>query len=192
VIFRKQLLPFFSSIMALLAVDACSNQASKLPKYDHVPAFSMTDADGNPFRSSELLGSVWVADFIYTNCPAECPLMSYKMRSLEKQLPAAADLKLVSISVDPERDTPPVLKEFASHYGAPNKDWIFLTGTPETVHQIAFTTFHVGDIIGKMQHSTKFVLVDKQGFIRGYYSSFDQQSMSDLLRDLKALSKDRS
>ncbi len=185
-IFRKRVLPFF------LLLAACSNPASKLPKYDRVPAFSMTDADGHAFKSAELLGTVWVADFIYTNCPAECPLMSYKMRSLEKQLPAGADLKLVSISVDPERDTPAVLKEFAGHYGAPNKDWIFLTGTPETIHQIAFTTFHVGDIIGKMQHSTKFVLVDKQGFIRGYYSSFDQQSMSDLLRDLKALSKDKT
>lgn len=155
--------------------------------YDSVPAFQMTDSRGATFHSSALRGKVWIADFIYTNCPAECPLMSAKMHRVEKQLRGQDDLRLVSFSVDPMRDTPAVLSAFAKRYGAPTKQWIFLTGTNETVHQIAFTTFHVGDVIGRIEHSTKFALVDKQGRIRGYYSSLGKDDLAALVADAEAL-----
>jgi protein SCO1/2 len=183
---------FRFALLLIAVMSACSNPTSKLPKYDQVPAFAMVDSDGHPFQSRELSGKVWIADFIYTNCPAECPMMSARMHSLEKQLPAGDDIRLVSISVDPDRDTPSALKEFAGHYGAPTPRWLFLTGSAATVHQIAYKTFHVGDVIGKMQHSTKFVLVDKHGIIRGYYSSFDEEGLKTLLKDALALRKDRS
>ena len=147
----------------------------------------MTDSAGNRFDSRELLGKVWVVDFIYTNCPAECPMMSSRMHSVEKQLKGEDDVKLVSISVDPAHDTPPVLNEFAHRYGGPTKQWIFLTGTPATVHQLAYTTFHVGDVIGKISHSTKFVLVDKQGRVRGYYSTIGADDIPSMLKDVAAL-----
>jgi protein SCO1 len=150
----------------------------------------MTDSGGQPFQSSALAGKVWIADFIYTNCPAECPLMSSKMHSVEKQLAGQQDVRLISISVDPARDTPAVLNAFAHRYGAPNEQWTFLTSTPETIHQIAYLTFHVGDVIGKIEHSTKFVLVDKRGHIRGYYSSFNAEGISALLKDVQAVRKD--
>lgn len=102
------------------------------------------------------------------------------------------DVRLISISVDPARDTPAALKEFASHYGAPTSQWSFLTGTPDTVHLLAWSTFHVGDLISKMQHSTKFTLVDQKGYIRGYYSSFDPEGMRALLRDTETLRQDNS
>ena len=150
----------------------------------------MTDASGNTFHSSVLTGKVWVADFIYTNCPAECPMMSSKMKRLSEQV--SPDVQLISISVDPEHDTPAALKRFASRYGAPTPQWTFLTGTPETVHLLAWSTFHVGDLIGKMQHSTKFVLVDQRGFIRGYYSSFEPEGMQTLLHDVDSLRENKS
>jgi protein SCO1/2 len=147
----------------------------------------MTDSSGHLFQSSELAGKVWVADFIYTTCPAECPMMTAKMHALAKQV--NANVRLVSISVDPDHDTPVALKAFASHYGGPSPQWAFLTGTPQTVHLLAWSTFHVGDVIGKIQHSTKFTLVDKTGFIRGYYSSFEPEGMQTLRRDADALSQ---
>ncbi len=149
----------------------------------------MTDSAGQAFHSRSLDGKAWVADFIYTNCPAACPMMTAKMHSLEKQIHGDHDVRLVSISVDPARDTPPVLNAFAKRFGGPTKQWIFLTGTPATVHEIAYTTFHVGDVINKINHSTKFILVDKHAHIRGYYSTVDAagDDMPKLLKDLTAL-----
>jgi len=150
----------------------------------------MTDSEGRAFQSASLAGKVWVADFIYTNCPAECPMMSSKMSRIHKNVAGLPDVRIVSFSVDPARDTPEALKHFGSRYGGATNDWIFLTGTPDAVHLLAYTTFHVGDVLGKIEHSTKFILVDKRGDIRGYYSSIDPEGIPSLLNDLDALRKD--
>lgn len=176
---------------SLLFLAACAGPQPELPEYDQVPAFEMTDSFGRQFNGSELLGKVWVADFIYTNCPAECPMMSAKMHKFEAQVRKFDDVRLVSISVDPERDTPAALARFAKHYGAPTPQWIFLTGSPETVHTLAYTTFHVGDVLGKISHSTKFALVDRRGRIRGYYSTIGQDDLPALLRDVETLRREK-
>lgn len=147
----------------------------------------MTDSEGHVFDSKSLAGKVWVADFIYTNCPGPCPLMTSKMHKLEQQVKNDSDVRLVSISVDPQHDTPQVLDQYAHHFDGPTKQWMFLTGSPATVHLLAYDTFHVGDVIGKMDHSTKFVLVDQRGQIRGYYSLFDPDGMAALKKDMAAL-----
>lgn len=172
------LLPFFA---------ACSNRAAKLPNYGKIPDFTMTDSNGRPFHRNMLSGSVWIVDFIYTNCPAECPRMTSKMHRIAEQVEGEDNLGLLSISVDPDRDTPAALTRFAERYGGPTGQWLFLTGTPPTVHLLAYTTFHVGDIIGKMEHATHFILVDKEGNIRGYYSSFDPEEIKKLMKDAEAL-----
>lgn len=177
----------FSFASLVLFSLACSDPASKLPQYGTVPPFTMTDSQGHSFDSRELAGKVWVADFIYTNCPAACPFMSARMRSVQRAVRGKNDVRLVSISVDPARDTPPVLNAFARRYGAPTDQWIFLTGVPQTVHVLAYDTFHVGDVLGKIEHSTKFVLVDKRGNIRGYYSTYDKDGIPALLKDISAL-----
>jgi cytochrome oxidase Cu insertion factor (SCO1/SenC/PrrC family) len=180
-------------LLCSLFTIACINPASKLPEYGHVPSFKMTDSQGHPFDSSELANKVWVVDFIYTNCPGPCPLMTSKMHRLAQQLKFEqqakndSDVRLVSISVDPARDTPAVLNAYAHHFGGPTPQWIFLTGTPDTVHLLAHDVFKVGDIISRMDHSTRFMVVDKKGDVRGYYSVFDQDGMQSLLRDVSAL-----
>lgn len=157
----------------------------------------MTDSEGRPFNGASLNGKVWVADFIYTTCPAACPMMSARMKRVHQETAGLPDVRIVSISVDP-KDTPADLKAFGSKYGGATPDWIFLTGTAEAVHQISFTTFHAGDVLGKIEHSTKFALVDKQGYIRGYYSSMaaegdsesEEHGIPQLLRDLQTLRKE--
>jgi protein SCO1/2 len=183
-------------LIALLCLAGCAH-SPQLPKYEKVPPFRMTDSHGQPFAGDSLLGKVWVADFIYTTCPAACPMMSARMQRVHKQIAGLPDVRIVSISVDP-KDTPDALTTFGSRYGGATPDWIFLTGTPETVHLLAYTTFHVGDVLGKIEHSTKFILVDKQGYIRGYYSSLAAEGDSEseehgipaLLKDLQTLRKD--
>jgi protein SCO1 len=179
-------------LAAAVFLVACSDRASNLPHYGAVPPFTMTDSQGHRFDSAQLHGKVWIADFIYTNCPAACPMMTAKMHSVSKKVLGDKDVRLVSISVDPTRDTPPVLNDFAQRFGGPTPRWVFLTGTPDTVHLLAYQTFHVGDVLGKIEHSTKFVLVDKDGEIRGYYSSLGQNDIPAMLKDLSALRAARS
>lgn len=171
---------------------ACTDPASKLPNYGQVPNFRMTDSNSQPFDRKMLSGAVWIVDFIYTNCPAECPRMTSKMHQIAEKVQGEDNVGLLSISVDPDRDTPPVLNQFAQRYGGATPQWHFVTGTPSTVHLLAYTTFHIGDVIGKMQHSTHFILVDKNGDIRGYYSSFDPDSIASMLKDVNALRNTRS
>jgi protein SCO1/2 len=152
----------------------------------------MTDANGQPFTEKDLDGKVWIVDFIYTNCPAECPRMTSRMHQLESRTNGQAEVSLLSVSVDPDRDTPEVLKAFASRYGAPNGRWRFVTGDKASVHLLAYQTFHVGDVIGKIEHSTKFAVLDKRRTVRGYYSSFSQEELSNMLTDIDVLRKARS
>jgi protein SCO1/2 len=185
-------LPVSPLLLLLGFALGCTNAASKLPDYGAVPDFSMVDSQGQPFSSRSFAGKISIVDFIYTNCPAECPLMSSQMHKVEQRVREDSDVCLVSISVDPQRDVPPVLNTFAHRYGAPTKQWIFLTGTPATVHLVAYDTFHVGDVLGRIEHSTKFVVVDKHEHIRGYYSSFDQDDLNQMLKDVNALRRQSS
>jgi protein SCO1 len=186
-VIRPSTLFLFSLAAGFALVSSCEHRAAKLPDYDHVPQFAMTDSLGHTFDSKSLAGKVWVADFIYTNCPGPCPRMTSQMHRLQQRVKDDSDVRLVSISVDPQHDTPAVLNQYAHRFGGPTSQWVFLTGTPATVHLLAYETFHLGDVIGKMDHSTKFALVDKRGEIRGYYSTFDPDGMRLLMKDMAAL-----
>ena len=152
----------------------------------------MTDSQGRAFDSSQLAGKVWIVDFIYTSCPGPCPRMTSEMHRVEKRLKNDPDVRLVSISVDPDHDSPPVLNDFAHRFGGPTAQWVFLTGTPQTVHLLAHDTFKVGDVISNMDHSTKFMLVDKHGQLRGYYSSDDADGIPTLMHDVRVLRKQKA
>jgi protein SCO1 len=182
---KRRFFWFFVSLVA--AATGCTNRASKLPDYGEIPHFTMTDSSGRPFDSGELKGKVWIVDFIYTNCPGPCPRMTSQMHKVEQKVLGKDDVRLVSISVDPENDTPPILSAFAHKFGGPTAQWMFLTGSPQTIHLLAHDVFHIGDVIQKMDHSTKFMLVDKRGTLRGYYSSSDEGEISSMLEDLEVL-----
>jgi protein SCO1/2 len=176
----------------MLLAAACSDPARKLPRYGAVPHFTLTDSYGRPFDSNVLKGKVWVVDFIYTNCPGPCSRMTSQMHKVEQQVSKEDDVRFVSFSVDPTRDTPPVLNDFAKRFGGPTAHWRFLTGSPATLHNLARNVFMVGDLVGVMDHSTKFVVVDKTGQIRGFYSTFDPQGISSLLDDVNELRRSRA
>jgi protein SCO1/2 len=179
------------AFMAAAAV-SCSDPAKKLPVYGQVPHFDLIDSSGQPFDSRSLNGKVWIADFIYTNCPGPCPRMTSQMHGVERKIEGDGDVRIVSFSVDPAHDSPPVLNDFAHRFGGPTPQWFFLTGAPQTLHNLARNVFMVGDLVGVMDHSTKFIVVDKKGRIRGYYSTFDPQGISALLHDINALRRSRA
>ena len=150
------------------------------------PSFTLTDQTGRPFTSESLRGKPWVADFIFTSCAGSCPLMSERMAGLQHRLPAR--VLLVSFSVDPKRDTPPVLAEYAKRHGAQPGRWFFLTGTEKEIARIVQQGFKLSYAEGTdprepVTHSVRFVLVDRSGAIRGYYDSTDPEALRRLEED---------
>ena len=136
-----------------------------------VPDFQLTSQDGASFDGKSLLGHVWVGDFVFTHCPGPCLRMSSLMHRVQKD--TSAGIKLVSFTVDPERDSPAVLKAFAAKYEPEPGRWFFLTGKRDTLQMLSRDTFKLGDVDGGMSHSTRFVLVDKLGRVRGVYRTED-------------------
>jgi protein SCO1 len=164
------------------------------PVLGSVPEFTLVNRDGRTVRRADLAGSPWIADFIFTRCPASCPMMTSRMARLDRELPGNLDVRLVSISVDPEHDTPEILQRYAASFKAPAR-WLFLTGDGEQIYRLSKEGFKLGvDAAPKdaktaepILHSTRFVLVDGEGRIRGYYDAFDKESMKALMRDLEAI-----
>jgi protein SCO1/2 len=152
-----------------------------------LPAFTLTDQRGQPFGSRELAGKIWVADFIFTSCQGACPLLTERMAEVGKRARhLGPDFHLVSISVDPERDTPERLAAYAARYGANPIAWSFLTGPEQAIQATVVDGFKVG--AGKERaagaaadgggpgfweifHGEKLVLVDRQMRIRGYFDA---------------------
>jgi protein SCO1/2 len=180
-------------ILALtLALAACIHSKSSLPVYYEVPEFQLIAQDGQPFDSRVLAGKIWVADFIYTTCPGPCPRMTSQMREVQDAILKMPDVKLVSFTVDPARDTPQVLAEYAKLHRASTKHWYFLTGPPATLQKLDRDTFKLGSVDATLQHSTRFVLVDRQARIRGYYDTSETRTIPRLIEDIYALARESS
>jgi cytochrome oxidase Cu insertion factor (SCO1/SenC/PrrC family) len=171
-------------------------RARKLPVLGAVPEFSLSERGGSKVTRADLLGRVSVVDFIFTSCSAQCPLVTAQMlRIQERLIPRHPDLRLVSITVDPERDTPEELAEFAAAYGADPERWWFLTGSREALDDLIRKGFKVPNASlipvdtspDAVLHSVSLVLVDPQARIRGYYQATDADEMRDLRSDLSAL-----
>lgn len=177
-----------SSLALAAACGGCSASAG-LPSYGIVPDFTLTDQSNQPFLSANTLrGKVWIADFIFTNCSGSCPRMSAQMRQVDNAL---HDIKLVSFTVDPARDTPAVLQKYAQHYQAEPGVWYFLTGAQPDLHNLARNVFKLGNVNGDLEHSTRFVLIDKQARVRGYYLTSEDDAIPRLIADAKRVSRER-
>lgn len=161
---------------------------SELAAHAQLPDFSLIDQRGAPFGLSDLHNKVWVADFIFTSCATICPPMTVQMAILQDEF-AAKDVHFVSFSVDPERDAPEVLRRYADNYGADGNRWSFLTGQKETIYQLAHEGFSLatGHRGSEILHSTRFVLVDRNQQVRGYYESRSPGSLQQLRKDINTL-----
>ncbi len=170
-------------LLVSLALAGCSRKP--LPVFSQVPDFVLNTESGKPFVRQGLAGHVWVADFVFTNCEGPCPRMSSRMLAIQKQTPNS--VKLVSFTVDPVRDTPEVLAQYAKHFNADSSRWSFLTGTPEVLNYLAHDVFKLGSVGAGLDHSTRFVLIDKKGRIRGYYGLSDGDAVARVTADASRL-----
>jgi protein SCO1/2 len=163
--------------------------------YGSVPSFQLTNQDGQPFGSPQLAGKIWIADFIYTMCPGPCPMISTRMSDLQKPL-EKTDVRLVSFSVDPEKDTPKVLRSYAERLQAEPGRWDFLTGPKSAIYKLSHDGFKLAvsdgsDAQGIPVHSTRMVLVDRHGQIRGYYDATEPEAVTKLLADTNHLLREQ-
>lgn len=189
-----------------------------LEMYGEVPDFALTDRSGQRVTRGDLLGKVWIANFVYTECTDTCPLQSANMARLQADFAGEPDLRLVSISVDPEHDTPEVLAEYAARFRADPERWLFLTGPKDAIYRLAIEGFRLGVVDQGEKarreteerrtwlepvsawahpvpnperqpiiHSSRFVLVDGQARIRGYYHGTDRESLERLRESARIL-----
>jgi protein SCO1/2 len=178
-------------IAGLLLLAGCAPR-NDLPFLGQVPDFQMTSQDGRPFDSKSLEGHVWIADFIFTHCPGPCLRMSSQMHKAQTATAGSPEIRLVSFTVDPARDSPTVLAAFASRYQPDPSRWFFLTGRQETLQMLSRDTFKLGDVDGTMNHSTRFVLVDKRGRVRGVYGTQEGDPVGKVASDALQLEKENS
>jgi protein SCO1 len=166
-----------------------------LSRYGAVPEFSLVERSGKTVTLTNLRGTIWVADFIYTTCTDTCPLQTVEMQKLQAAWSDKPGLKLVSFSVDPEKDTAEVLSRYADRYQADSQRWLFLTGAREEITRLVQGGFKLSAVPvvnaesadSIIMHSPRFVLVDRQAQIRGYYDSRDQQALERLKKDVAIL-----
>jgi protein SCO1/2 len=177
-------------ILAAAVLAGCSSRTRPLPILGRVPEFTLTEQTGEPFESKSLEGKIWVSDFMFTTCTGPCPRMSSQMHWLGTQVADLPDVRLVSFTVDPEHDTPTVLAEYAKRFRADPGQWYFLTGPQSTLHDLDRDGFKLGGMDGSMAHSTRFVLVDPQGRIRGYYHTDQDDGLKQLVSDIRRLAKE--
>lgn len=193
-------------LVVVLAIVVTATVVERLRRPDPPPVmwaapdFKLTNRDGRTVTLKDLAGEPWIADFIFTRCPASCPMMTARLARFHRNLPRDLKLHLVSFSVDPKNDTPAVLEAYAKSFKAPDR-WLFLTGDGEQIYRLSKEGFKLAidntpppgataaptSTAEPILHSTRFALVDGQGRVRGYYEAFDEESMKKMARDLKAL-----
>ena len=156
--------------LLFIALLAGCRYESKLPKLFPVPNAKLVTASGAPLQLDSMKGHVTVYDFIFTNCAGTCPLMTNGMRRLTERIDRQSPVRFVSISVDPARDTPAVLREYAKRVRADNR-WIFLTGDRDTIVHLSVDGFKLAaggstsSVVEPLLHSSKFAVADKRGVV---------------------------
>ena len=163
--------------------------------YGTVPEFILVNQDGKNFGSAQLRGKIWIADFIYTTCPGPCPMISSRMSELQTPL-EKTDVHLVSFSVDPAKDTPQVLRGYAEKLQAEPGRWDFLTGPQSTIYNLSRNGFKLAVSDGSEDngipvHSTRMILVDRHGVIRGYYDAAEVDAVTKLVADTTHLLREQ-
>ena len=162
--------------------------ASRLERLAPAPQFQFTAQDGTSVSNSDYKGKIWVANFIFTRCAGPCPVMTSRMAELNQALSAKTnDVRLVSVTVDPEYDTPQVLSEYAERVGGSPERWKFLTGQKDQIDNVVMKGFLQAlgrEPSGAPIHSTRFVLVDHEGWMRRFVHGDDPEVVQKLLMDI--------
>jgi len=181
--------------------EAFRSGSPNLPVYgpDHhtIPDFSLTDHNGSDLNLKGLGDRIIVADFFFTYCPTICPVMTSHLADVQNFYSGDSEVGFASFTVDPERDTPERLKEFARKYGADLEQWIFITGEKKDLYKLARNGFFLTATDGDggpddFIHSEKLILIDHKKRIRGYYDGTESADVNKLIKDISKLKKSKA
>lgn len=193
---KQRILSMFFTSMALFVLTACSSNEIPNAKNWEIEEFNFVDQEGKNFSKEDLKGKVWVADFIFTSCDDVCLPMTSNMSKLQKMLKDEGinDVELMSFSVDPEVDTPDVLKKFGNQFNVDYSNWHFLTGYKQKeIEQFAMKNFKTivvkPENADQVTHGTDFYLVDQNGKIIQYYTGLQDIPFEDIIQHIKILQK---
>lgn len=194
--------PWFWIALVLLIASWPIVRATRLempkapPTYFQIPPFELTDHTGKPFGTTNLQGRIWIANFVFTSCRTICPELTQTMSKLQRRVKAMGDtVMLVSFSVDPERDTPEVLAEYAKKYKANPRRWRFLTGAYADIEKLVVQGFKMPMDPGtssatpsliEITHGSRFMLIDTHGRVRGFYEPTEEQ-LDKMMEDLSVV-----
>ncbi len=187
-------LAFLLFALAAIAIwNRSGDRETPLPDLGAIHRFELTDQLGRDFSADELRGRAWLANFIFTRCLTICPALTGQMREIQEETRELGDrFQLVSFSVDPDFDTPEILKEYARQHRADEENWSFLTGPLEELRLTIVEGFkivmaRVGDDYRNSFHGSHFVLVDGAGRIRAYYDPKDEDFVERVGRGVRSL-----
>ena len=167
-----------------------AKEGGRLAKIGPAPEFTLTNTDGGHLSLGDLRGRVVAVTFIYATCTDTCPLLTAKMAGMQKRLGPdfGSKVRFVSITVDPERDTPSILAQYARNHGADPAGWVFLTGTPVEILEVGrrYGTYAKKTERGDVDHTFLTSIVDQRGILRVQYIGirFDPE---EFLRDVRSL-----
>jgi len=187
---------FLTAAMLVFVLVSCEQKASQsavlMGKFRDVGAFTFTDQQSRSVQQTDLRGKVWIANFIFTSCAAECLVLSSRFAELQRLFVDEKDIAFVSFSVDPQTDTPERLGQFAARWHADPTKWFFLTGETSEVDALVKNTFllpltrnpiEAGQLMSeKFIHSNRFAIVDRKGTVRCYVDGLQPESISTISR----------
>ena len=175
---------------------------NKMVTINKIPDFTFVNQDGDTISNSYYKGKVYVVEFFFSTCPSICPIMNTNMLKVQEAYKNEDDFGIASFSIDPEHDTPKVLKEYAESYGADHPHWNFLTGDKKDILKLSNEGFKLyaaesPEAEGGFEHSGMFALIDKEGNVRSridengnpiiYYNGLEEKGIQMLIEDIKKL-----
>jgi protein SCO1/2 len=190
----------------LFQIRSRAHAREALPVLGQVADFTLTNQAGRVVSLADLRGHVWVGDIIFTRCPGPCMKMTRQMKELEKALPAGSNVKLVTLTTDPDYDTPAILKTYSERFSADPHQWTFLTGTKDEIRKLGIDSLKLTAIEKKPEereesndlfiHSTIFVLVDRKGQLRGVFQTTGEgidpkQVQANILESVRQLEREK-
>ena len=174
-------------VVSMLVINRAEQSQEALPYYGKLPDFEFSAQSGHLFKQTDMLGQITVADFMFTRCHGPCPVMAVNMGSLYEYYADSPDIHFLSISVDPEYDSVAVLQAYAEKLQVTDSRWKFIRGEMAKVVELCEQGFKLPAENLPGMHSTKFILIDKAGYIRGYYDGTDFDAMEKIKSDIAFL-----